>query len=329
MLTWIGWFHSTASFPVINRNMTAALARLGIVPLANVHNIGDELTPICIEFLYPPKPLNIRHSLNICMSLWEFAGGGRAVPTTFKQVFAGFDRVFCPNQFVYEQYREATTTSVTVVPYIGVDAQEFNPYGAAADWAALFPGETWMHEAEKIVLMVGGSDARHGWDIAEYVITHLPDTVHMVAKLSVHYPRKLSEPEHPRIHKLYTDLTTLAPLYLASDVFLMSARGVGFSLPVIEALACGTPVASTNLPPVRDFATDAVCFAESGQYVPMGIHHCHPDCIPYWWEPEREELLEATRRALELPRCAPADEWIQRWSWDARARDLWQAVITC
>lgn len=329
MLTWIGRQTSTASFPVVNRNLTAALARQGVMVLPNVHNVGPDLTPFCVQFVYPPEPLTVRHPLNICMSLWEFAGGGRAVPTTFKRVFAGFDRVFCPNQFVYEQYSEATQTPITIVPYIGVDAQEFNLWGPVADWSALFPGETWMHEAGKIMLMVGGSDARHGWDVAEYVIKHLPDDVHMVAKLSVHYPRKLSEPQHPRIHKLYTDLTTLAPLYRASDVFLMSARGVGFSLPVIEALACGIPVASTNQPPIRDFATDAVCFAEGGQYVPMGIHHCHPDCLPLWWEPEREDLLDAARRALELPKVAPPDEWVQQWSWDARARDLWKAVITC
>jgi glycosyltransferase involved in cell wall biosynthesis len=321
-ITWVGWMTSTASFPVVNRNLTAELGRLGFNVLVNVHNVGTELTPLAVTFQYPPQPINIRHKFNVCMSLWEFSGGARAVPQTFKDVFQGFDLVLCPNQFVFEQYHEATQTPVRVVPYLGVDAGEFAPIGPTADWEALFPGETWMRQARKIVLMVGGSDARHGWDVAEYVIKHLPADVHMVAKLSVHYPRKLSEPQHPRIHKLYTDLTTLAPLYRASDVFLMSARGVGFSLPVIEALSCGLPVASTNLSPIRDFANDHVIIAEAGQYVPMGIHHCHQDCLPLWWEPDKDALLEATRAALELPKRQPGKLWVETWSWKERARAL-------
>lgn len=327
-LTWVGWFESTASFPVVNRGLCDGLARQGYTVLRNQHNLdwGPDLTDTCLAFQYPPAPLNIRHARNICLSLWEFWGGAAAVPDTFKAVFADFDLIVAPNEFVAANYRAATDTPVQVVPFLGVDVDHFTPDGPRADWAALFPGEAWVQDAQRIVLMVGGSDTRHGWDVAERVVAQMPDSVHLVAKLSKHYPRKLDEPDHPRIHKLYADLTDLAPLYRASDAYLMSARGVGFALPVIEALACGLPVASTDLPPIYDYATDAVVFAGGGEIVPLGVHHVHHDCRPYWLEPDADALADALLKALTRGKVAPDADWRARWSWDARAQTLAQEV---
>lgn len=327
-LTWAGWFESTASFPVVNRGVCDALDRQGYAVQRNVHNVGwgGDLTPLCVAFQYPPAPLNVRHERNVCLSLWEFAGGAQAVPDSFKRVFDTFDLVIVPNLFVYEQYRHATNTPIKVARFLGVDAEHFSPDGPVVDWAKLYPGESWWHDARRIVLMVGGSDARHGWDIAQRVIAQMPDDVHMVAKLSRHYPRKLSEPEHPRIHKLYADLHDLAPLYRACDAFLMSARGVGFALPVIEAMACGLPVASTPLPPIQDYATERVVFGWGGEYVPMGAHHVHHDCRPLWFEPDAHALANALRKALAMPKRAPESAWVAQWSWDAVARDVAKGI---
>lgn len=327
-MTWDGWFGSTASFPVVNAHLCAALERHGLTIWRNVHN-GDwntTLTPLLVQFRYPPSAPVLRHHRNVCLSLWEFWGGARAVPDSFKRAFAAYDLVVAPNQFVYEQYCQATKTPVRIARYLGVDAEHFSPDGPVADLRALFPGETWIEKAQKIVLMVGGSDKRHGWDVAQRVMDALPEQVHMIAKLSIHYPRKESEPEHPRIHKCTADLSDLAPLYRACDAFLLSARGVGFSLPAIEAMACGLPVASTNLPPVRDYATERVIVAQEGRVVPLGGHHVHHDCLPDWWEPDADALTDALLRALLLEKKAPPAEWIAHWSWDAVAGEVLETL---
>lgn len=326
-LTWVGHFEGTASFPVVNRGLVGALERAGRHVLRNIHNDGPALTPLCIAFQYPPQPVNMRHVRQVGLSIWEFAGGAQAVPETFKAAFTAFDTIIVPNQFVYEQYAASTRTPVKVVRYLGVDIGHFTPTGPRADWSALFPGQSWVQQARQIILMIGGTDLRHGWDIALKVLAQLPEDVHLVAKWDTHYPVIQFHEAHPRLHILHRDLDDLAPLYRAADVFLLSARGVGFSLPTIEALACGTPVAATNLPPLREFATDRLVFASGGRYVPLGIHHVHTDCLPLWWEPDADSLLEAVQRALALPKQPPSAEWCARWSWDGVAADFAREVL--
>ena len=48
----------------------------------------------------------------------------------------------------------------------------------------------------------------------------------------------------------------LANLYSASDVFLFTSVVEGFALPPLEAMACGTPVVTTDCKGNRDYATD-------------------------------------------------------------------------
>jgi len=325
-LTWIGHFQGTASFPTINRNLTAALERRGITVLRNRHNINGDLTRLAVCNQYPPQPINVKHAVNACCSIWEFTGPN-AVPETFKKVFKDFDAVIVDNSFVYEQYCQATTTPVQIMRYLGVDPVEFSPAGTRVNWGALFPGDDWPDRARQIILMVGGTDLRHGWDVALAILRRLPEDVHLVAKWDVHYPEIQFNDVHERLHILHADLRSLAPLYRSADCFLMTARGVGFSFPVIEALACGLPVASTPLPPIRGYAPPGrVIFGEGGSYVPLGIHHCHDDCLPYWWEPDVDTMTEAVEQALTLPKQAPGANWLARWSWDGAAEDFERGI---
>lgn len=55
-------------------------------------------------------------------------------------------------------------------------------------------------------------------------------------------------------------------LYAACDVFLMTSRSEGFSLPVLEAMACGTPVVATATGCGPEMLGDG----EAGRVVPVG-----------------------------------------------------------
>jgi len=52
------------------------------------------------------------------------------------------------------------------------------------------------------------------------------------------------------------DDNKLAELYSSADIFLFSSWYEGFGLPPLEAMACGTPVVTTNCLGVREYAID-------------------------------------------------------------------------
>ncbi|HEY9288011.1 MAG TPA: glycosyltransferase family 1 protein [Candidatus Dormibacteraeota bacterium] len=93
------------------------------------------------------------------------------------------------------------------------------------------------------------------------------------------------DPRHPEVRRLAGQLpegsvvfpgrvpeSAVPDLYRAATAILLPSRAEGFGLPVIEALACGTPVICSDLPVLREIAegiaifcnpTDAADFARA------------------------------------------------------------------
>jgi glycosyltransferase involved in cell wall biosynthesis len=96
----------------------------------------------------------------------------------------------------------------------------------------------------------------------------------------------------------YVDKPALAELYRGAACLVMPTRYEGFGLPVLEAMACGTPVVAFPDAAVREVAGDAAVLAEDG------------------------DLTAAVRLALaDRPRFAAAGlERARRFSWEETAR---------
>jgi glycosyltransferase involved in cell wall biosynthesis len=60
----------------------------------------------------------------------------------------------------------------------------------------------------------------------------------------------------------YLDRAALADLYRGAACLVLPSRYEGFGLPVLEAMACGTPVVATPEPALREVAGDAALFAD-------------------------------------------------------------------
>lgn len=327
-LTYIGDFsQSGAAYPVINNALTAALERAGHTVYRNLHNdASGELTPIAIAHEYPPRPLNMRHVHNICLAAWEFAAPA-GVPRAQVQAFNTFDAVFTPSDWVSAQLRYAVDVPVKTIRW-GVDTNVF------------YPSKLWTDDKETIrLLWLGGTDPRHGFDIALQVLDKLPDNYRLYAKQSAHYPPQGAV--HPRLRIMREDLdqVELARLYNSVDIFLQTARGVGFSLPVLEALACGLPVVSTPLPPIWEFGDDHITFSQEGYWEPM-LHHLYSDCWPKWYVPNIDSLVEKILHTAPLsnlvymvameahPQGVPfiTSDSKTDYSWDSAARVLIEQV---
>ena len=62
----------------------------------------------------------------------------------------------------------------------------------------------------------------------------------------------------------YVTKDELAELYRGASALLMPSRYEGFGLPVVEAMACGTPVVISGDEAMREVAGDAAIYAEDG-----------------------------------------------------------------
>ncbi len=96
-----------------------------------------------------------------------------------------------------------------------------------------------------IVSFVGSFDRRKGIDRLEKAIDSLPDNK---IKLAAAGKGKINPVSKKCIWDKPIEHDSLPAFYSSSDVFVLPTRNEGCCNAIIEALACGTPVISSNLP---------------------------------------------------------------------------------
>lgn len=95
----------------------------------------------------------------------------------------------------------------------------------------------------------------------------------------------------------------LPPLYRGATVFVFPSRFEGFGMPVVEAMACGTPVVCSNHPSLDEAAGDAAVRVEPGDPVDIrrGIDEARSrrdELVPVGLEHARRFTWRATGEAL-------------------------------
>ena len=106
----------------------------------------------------------------------------------------------------------------------------------------------------------------------------------------------------------YVEKDALAQLYRGAAALVLPSRYEGFGLPVLEAMACGTPVVVSNDPALREVAGDAAVYADGDLAEAVGRALAGRDRLvaaglerarAFSWEETARRTLEVYREALD------------------------------
>ena len=117
----------------------------------------------------------------------------------------------------------------------------------------------------------------------------------------------------------FVDERTLAAMYRRAALVLQPSEREGFGLPLLEAMACGTPVVASDLPVLREVGDAAV------EYCPVGDTEAWVRVVSALVEERRRDPARWCARQAAgrvRARCFP---WSQ---FAARLADIYQAVAT-
>lgn len=263
---------------------------------------------------------------------WEFW----TLPVEFVEVFRHADQIWTPSTFSRECFVRSglDPEKVQVVPN-GIDPELMTPFGTQLrlptekSWKFLFVGGTIWRKGFDILLEAYLSAFTADDDVVLVVKDMGGDSFYsgQTAKQKIEQIR--ATPGTPEIVYLdgYLSEEQIAALYRACDVFVSPYRGEGFSLPTLEAMACGLPVIVTGGGSTDDFVDSSVGIQVAAELVSIG-HSI--DKRPLTGEafvrnPVPSEVAAAMRRLFESPATSRALGVAAQlrartgWTWDRAA----------
>jgi glycosyltransferase involved in cell wall biosynthesis len=165
--------------------------------------------------------------------------------------------VVTPSEAVADQVREAYSPRVPVVAV---------PHGVAPGWGAADPPDAALRARlglpSSYVLFVGTLEPRK--DVRTLLAAHalLPDAPPLVLVGPPGWGEQVDV--SGAVTPGYLGDDALRPLVAGAAALVLPSRDEGFGLPLLEALAAGTPVVASDLPVLREVGGDVVRYAAVG-----------------------------------------------------------------
>jgi glycosyltransferase involved in cell wall biosynthesis len=195
----------------------------------------------------------------------------------------------------------------SIVQHLGVaTARVFVTYEAASrlyrpvhDPARLAAMRQQLGLPKGFILAIGSADPRKNLTALVEAYAQLPASLQEQYHLAIVWTHSFLASEltkqvetlgiQPRLHFLEkVSDETLLMLYNAAALFVFPSRYEGFGLPLLEAMACGTPVLAANNSSIPEIVGDAAVLVEADQVATIthGIERVLTD------EPLRFSLIE-------------------------------------
>ncbi|MEJ5244460.1 MAG: glycosyltransferase [Bacteroidota bacterium] len=235
----------------------------------------SRLPYVWIRHQWPPKADPPKGAKWIIMQPWEYT----VHLVEFVEIFKQAAEIWTPSNFSRQSFINSGIDfdKVQVIPN-GIDPKLFKPYGEK------YPLNT---NKRMKFLYLGGTIYRKGFDIllSAYMQTFsASDDVCLVVKdmggdsfyrgqtAKDMILRAKQNPNAPEIIYIDDSMSEeeIASLYRACDVFVSPYRGEGFSLPTLEAMACGLPVVVTRGGATDDFTDEKCAWYLSAEKINIG-----------------------------------------------------------
>lgn len=258
-----------------------------------------------------------------------------ALPSGWRDGLNAADRVFTPSIWGRDVMIAGgvEASKISVVPG-GVDADAYNFWGPKLD----LPTEPFKF------LMVGKYEVRKGYDEAlrafKDVFGDDPKVMLLLKATSFvdndavrHMQSKIDEVGVPQAKLVDGAIQThlMAALYRSCDCLIYPSRGEGWGLPLIEAMASGLPVLTTNCSGHSEFLRGVKGrFGEIKSDLKPLVAPDHTRWYHYddgpgeWYVPDFKSLKAGLQKAYEKKICpdnkALALDIMSRYSWDSAAQ---------
>jgi glycosyltransferase involved in cell wall biosynthesis len=239
-----------------------------------------------------------------------------------------FDLVVVPSPFVKRICRRSgIRVPVEVVSY-GFDAAEFYPGAPPAARTArkrfcfLNLGGMFDRKGTDVLLEAYLSEFTFQDDVTLIVKARGYETAAAWAERTMRNAR-LERRGAPAVTIVHQDLPSISGYYTAADCGVFPHRGEGFGLPILECIACGTPVIVTGGTGEMMYCTDQNAqFLKRKPRLWAGRRMVEPDVV---------SLRRALRNAYEMGPLTPqrrraVSRTVAAFTWGRTFRDLDQAL---